>query len=169
MPAQSMSSSHFTVRVRLWPFTWKLFPILGYTTCMYDFRRSVWEVLFRNGENTADRLPWWLVPPVRFAYLVIQEFSRNRCFEKASALGFQTVFSLIPALALALFFFHIFGDFSNLGHEVERFIYHRLNIDKISLRSPEGGAATEDPDTAQSSPHESASDARSAAEPSGQP
>jgi membrane protein len=87
------------------------------------------------------------VPPVRFGYLVIQEFSRNRCPEKASALGFQTVFSLIPAFALALFFFRVFGDFSNLGGKVEPVLYRVLKIDKIYLakEEPKSGEAIEDP------------------------
>ncbi len=109
---------------------------------MQSFLRSIWEHLFRGHDKTASRIPWWLLPPFRFAYLVIQEFSRNRCSEKASALGFQTVFSLIPALALALFYFHAFGDFSGLGPEVQTRLFHWLNIDRIYVKipTPETGA-----------------------------
>jgi membrane protein len=96
--------------------------------------RSVWDSIFHRDEG-AGRIPVWLRPYVRFAYLVYQEFSRNRCWEKASALGFQTVFSLIPAFALALFFFRVFGDFSGVGREVEQFLFRRLNIDRIQLKS----------------------------------
>jgi membrane protein len=110
--------------------------------------RHVWDAFFGRGE-LADRIPNWLVRPVRFGYLIIHEFSRNRCPEKASALGFQTVFSLIPAFALALVFFRVFGDFSDLGPQVQQFIYRRLNIDEIYLKNPDesestsGGASTQ--------------------------
>ncbi len=104
-----------------------------YTRLMLKFKGLIWNALFQR-DKSASRLPWWLIPPVRFGYLVSQEFSRNRCPEKASALGFQTVFSLIPAFALALFFFRVF-NFSDVGPKVEQFLFRRLNIDKITLRS----------------------------------
>ncbi len=97
-------------------------------------RRSVWDALFHRDQGEG-RIPPWLRPYVRFAYLVYQEFSRNRCWEKASALGFQTVFSLIPAFALAMFFFRVFGDFSGVGRDVEQFLFRRLNIDRIQLKA----------------------------------
>lgn len=100
---------------------------------MQKLYRSIWDILFRSRDEAAGRLPSWLVRPVRFAYLVIQDFIRNRCQEKASALGFQTVFSLIPAFALAMFFFRAFGDFSGLGEKVEPMLYRILKIDKVYL------------------------------------
>ena len=102
---------------------------------MHKLRNSIWDFLFRSKDQLAGRLPWWILPPVRFVYLVVQEFSRNRCQEKASALGFQTVFSLIPAFALALFFFRAF-DFSDLGGKVEPMLYKILKIDKVYLNKP---------------------------------
>src|SRR5262245_12243608 len=103
---------------------------------MLRLHKSIWEHLFGSDTKPGRTLPGWLVPPVRFGYLVIQEFSRNRCPEKASALGFQPVFSLIPAFALALFFFRAF-DFSNLGGKVEPVLYRILKIDKIYLAKEE--------------------------------
>ncbi|MBI3464106.1 MAG: YihY family inner membrane protein [Planctomycetes bacterium] len=94
--------------------------------------RAVLDALFH--QESASRFPRWLVPPFRFGYLIIQEFSRNRCPEKASALGFQTVFSLIPAFALAMFFFHVFGNFSGLGQKVEQRLIHVFSIDSIILK-----------------------------------
>jgi YihY family inner membrane protein len=102
---------------------------------MHKLRSSIWDFLFRSRDQRAGRFPWWILPPVRFVYLVVQEFSRNRCQEKASALGFQTVFSLIPAFALALFFFRAF-DFSDLGGKVEPMLYKVLKIDKVYLNKP---------------------------------
>ena len=112
---------------------------------MHKLRRSVWELLFRGQDEKAGRVPGWLLRPIRFGYLVIQEFSRNRCPEKASALGFQTVFSMIPAFALALFFFRAFGDFSDLGGKVEPLLYKVLRIDKIYLaKEAEADGANEE-------------------------
>lgn len=110
---------------------------------MHKLRHSVWDFLFHSQDKATRRLPWWILTPFRFTYLVIQEFSRNRCQEKASALGFQTVFSLIPAVALALFFFRVFGNFSDLGGRVEPYLYKILKIDTIYLNPPESPLASE--------------------------
>jgi membrane protein len=110
---------------------------------MLGLRRSIWNHLFGSDETAGKGLPRWLLPPIRFAYLISQEFSRNRCQEKASALGFQTVFSLIPAVALALFFFRAFGDFSDLGGKVEPVLYKILKIDRIYLSQEESPKGTD--------------------------
>ena len=70
----------------------------------------------------------------RFFYFAAQEFSRIRGFEKASALGYQTVFSLIPGLVLFLSVLQIFGTLEGLSDDITRFIMHQLNLDRIEVR-----------------------------------
>ena len=95
----------------------------------------IWDVLF-HPERAARKIPAWLGALGRFCYLVAKEFSRNRCLEKASALGFQTVFSMIPAIVVAMFFFHAFGVLDDLGGAVQQFLYHQFNVDMIHITIP---------------------------------
>ncbi|MBI3552152.1 MAG: YihY family inner membrane protein [Elusimicrobia bacterium] len=93
-----------------------------------------------------DKPLWWFPPPVvrwaRFVYLVGSEFGRNRCPEKAAALGFETVLSCVPALVLSLFFMRSVGGLENISRDLPRHLLHHLNIDEISLTIPaaEAGA-----------------------------
>lgn len=97
-----------------------------------------------------ERAAWWLPAPVaragRFLYLVVSEFNRNRCPEKAASLGFETVLSFVPAIVLALFFVRSFGGMENLGRDLPRHLLHQLNVDEITLTLPapgrEDGAAS---------------------------
>lgn len=85
-----------------------------------------------------DRAAWWApaLRFVRFVYLVGNEFSRNRCPEKAAALGFETVLSFVPALVLSLFFIGTFGGLEGLTKNLPRHLLHSLNVDQISLTMP---------------------------------
>ena len=93
------------------------------------------DVLFGR-EKTA----WWLPVPLvragRFFYLVVSEFNRNRCPEKAASLGFETVLSFVPAIVLALFFVRSFGGMENLSRDLPRHLLHQLNVDQITLTLP---------------------------------
>jgi membrane protein len=60
-------------------------------------------------------------------------------------LGFQTVFSLIPALVLALFLVRSLGGLGNLSQDVARFIFHQFNLDEIELRLRSGEPAPQQP------------------------
>jgi len=77
----------------------------------------------------------------RFFYFACQEFSRIRGFEKASALGYQTVFSLIPGLVLFLSILQIFGSLEGLSNDITQFIMHQLNLDRIEVRFSEQSGA----------------------------
>ncbi len=94
----------------------------------------------------------------RFFYFAAQEFSRIRGFEKASALGYQTVFSLIPAMVLFLSVLQIFGTLEGLSDDITRFIMHQLNLDRIEVRVS-AEAAPENDAREKSSPAASPRDA----------
>lgn len=106
---------------------------------------SIWDALF--GRTPVAWLPSWCLAPARFVYLTATEFNRNRCLEKASALGFQTVFSLIPALVLALFLVRSLGGLGSLSQDVTRFLFHQFNLDEIELRldAPRPGEPSTEP------------------------
>lgn len=76
---------------------------------------------------------------MRFAYLGIMQLVRNRCLERASALSFQTIFSLIPAVALTFLVFRTFGGLEDMGASVRDYVFHQLNVDQIYVRDPETG------------------------------
>ena len=94
------------------------------------------DVLFARDSKPSSWLPLPALRFVRFIYLFAKDFSRNRCPEKAAALGFETVLSFIPALLLSLFFLHSVGGMENLSRELPRQLLRSLNIDQISLTIP---------------------------------
>jgi membrane protein len=75
----------------------------------------------------------------RFASSVFKDFQRNRCLEKASSLGFQTILSIVPTLVLSLFLFRSLGASGAIGGDVTRVILHQLNVDRITLTVPASG------------------------------
>ena len=93
---------------------------------MIDRIKRAWDAIIGSDQSTTPR---WIATPILFVYLTIQEFSRNRCPEKASALGFQTVFSLIPALVLTLVIFQPFGSSSEISSNVSRVLFRILNLE----------------------------------------
>lgn len=78
-----------------------------------------------------------LIRIFRYLWFAWQEFNRTRGFEKASALGYQTIFSLIPALVLVFSILQTFGAFESLPRDVTQFIMHQLNLDRIEIPVPE--------------------------------
>jgi membrane protein len=76
---------------------------------------------------------------LRFAFSVFTDFQRNRCLEKASSLGFQTILSIVPTLVLSLFLLRSLGSSGALGGDVTRVILHQLNVDRIILTVPASG------------------------------
>ena len=77
----------------------------------------------------------------RFVFLALQDFQRNRCLEKASSLGFQTVLSVVPALVLSLFVLRSLGASGTFGADVTRIILHQLNVDEITLSVPKSATS----------------------------
>ncbi|MFI5345468.1 MAG: YihY/virulence factor BrkB family protein [Elusimicrobiota bacterium] len=77
---------------------------------------------------------------VRFAFLVLTDFKRNRCLEKSSSLGFQTILSVVPALVLSLFVLRSLGASGTFGTNVTSVILHQLNVDEITLSGPASAA-----------------------------
>lgn len=78
-------------------------------------KTDVWRV-------RPETLPWWKsigVRLIRIAILTVQEFQRNYCFLRASALTFFTVLSLVPVAAMA------FGIAQGFGFErmLENWLY----------------------------------------------
>ena len=96
-----------------------------------------WDVIF-GARGGGSPLPSWLTRLSRFIYLVLKDFRRNRCLEKASSLGFQTILSIVPALVLSLFLLRSLGT-GAIGNDVTRFILHQLNVDEIMLSVPVAG------------------------------
>jgi len=97
--------------------------------------RAFWDDLFGQ-KASAFGIPSWAATTIRFVYLVVKEFNRNRCLEKAAALGFQTILSIVPALVLALFFIRSFGASELMSRDVTRLILHQLNVDEIIIKIP---------------------------------
>jgi membrane protein len=73
---------------------------------------------------------------VGFAILVLKDFQRNRCLEKSSSLGFQTILSVVPVLVLSLIVLRALGASGAFGGGVTRVLLHELNIDRIVLTVP---------------------------------
>jgi membrane protein len=107
---------------------------------MEEKLRAFWDGVF-GARGAASALPAGAKSAFRFLYLVIKDFRRNRCLEKASSLGFQTILSVVPALVLALFLLRSLGASDTLAGDVTKFILHQLNADRITLSVPASGAA----------------------------
>jgi membrane protein len=97
------------------------------------------DLLF--GRESARWLPAPAARAARFVYLTASEFSRNRCGEKAAALGFETVLSFVPALVLSLFLVNSFGD--GLAKDLPRHLLHALYADEIGVTLPSGDGGQE--------------------------
>jgi len=126
--------------------------------------QAVWDaccaMAFKNLFHPAnalfgrDQSPGMPPEPVarlgRSCYLVIQEFRRNRCPQKAAALAFETIFSLVPTIALSLFFIRSVGGLSSLSRDIPHLLLRQLNADEIHLAIPQsapaGPAASAAPD-----------------------
>jgi len=92
-----------------------------------------------------ERLPGVLhvVNRLRVLRLVWKQAVKDRCLEMAGSLGFQTVFSLIPGLALAVLMF------PSLGQGAVQTVNSALGFDKIRLST---GAPATAPTATQSQP-----------------
>ncbi|GEM_PF-1771515 len=103
--------------------------------------------LLRFAHIDSNHQPNWFTRIFRYVLFAWQEFKRTRGFEKASALGYQTIFSLIPALVLIFSVLQTFGAFESLPRDVTEFIMHQLNLDTIEVPVP---GAPEQPTEGQS-------------------
>jgi membrane protein len=97
--------------------------------------RAFWDGVF-GAREARPPLPAGLAGLARFAFLVFKDFQRNRCLEKASSLGFQTILSVVPTLVLSLFLFRSLGAPGALGSDVTGYMLHQLNVDEITLSVP---------------------------------
>jgi membrane protein len=95
-------------------------------------------------EPSQGTLPEPLARLGRFCYLVFQDFNRNRCPQKAAALGFETIFSLVPTIVLSLFFVRSVGGLSSLSRDIPHFLLRQLNADEIHLTIPQTGSGGPD-------------------------
>ncbi len=68
----------------------------------------------------------------RFLFYTWKQLIKERCLEKAAALSFVTILTLIPVTVLFFLMFNVFIGLDSLRIQVERFLFHRLLADSVA-------------------------------------
>lgn len=88
------------------------------------FTRQVWLI----EEKSVSRIRFFFIKQLRIILIAQQGFIKNRCSEKASALTYYSLLSIVPALAMA------FGIAKGFGYEVQlEKILHEKFADKKEI------------------------------------
>ena len=92
---------------------------------------------------SGGRRSWltWIADRLRFLYFVWRQSVKDRCLQMASSLSFQTLFSLVPLLALSLILVNAMGEFSGAGQQVQGMLVRQFGVNKIRLDTGPGGTS----------------------------
>ncbi|MDP6438640.1 MAG: YhjD/YihY/BrkB family envelope integrity protein, partial [Candidatus Brocadiia bacterium] len=99
-------------------------------------------------EDAANPSRWvqFLRGQVRLYFYVARETVRDHCPQRAAALTFTTLLSLVPLMAVAFSLFRAFPAFQGLERKAERAILHTMLSDVFveGARVPVGADASPD-------------------------
>jgi len=91
-----------------------------------DWQEKVAELYHRFREDDLSRSPLWvriLVNPARISVRAYEEFFKDKCLQRASALAFASLLALVPVTAIFFFILTKLEAFSEIQLKVQDFLF----------------------------------------------